>query len=85
MNCPLQFKTLSLSPGPPADTGHLRPLREVDAGQRAAAQRCSGIPGHRATPGQPLQLLEAAWEDRAILGSRQRPHHQGQAFQSDCF
>lgn len=59
----------------PADSGHLRPLRAADAGQRGAVEGRPGVPGHRTTPRQPLRPMAATREDRAVLGSGQRPHY----------
>lgn len=59
----------------PADSGHLRPLREADAGQRGAAEGRLGVSGHRTTPRQPLWPMAVTWKNSAILGSGQRPHY----------
>lgn len=60
------------------DAGHLRPLREADAGQRGAAEGRVGVPGLRTTPRQPPRQMEAAWKNSAVLGSCQRPNYQGE-------
>lgn len=51
-----------------ADSGHLWPLREVNAGKRGAAEGCIGVPGHRKASHQPLRPVAVTWKNSAILG-----------------
>lgn len=59
----------------PVDVSDLRPLWEVDAGQRGAAKGCLRVLGYRAPPRQSLWPVEVTWKNSAVLGSSQRPNY----------